>query len=165
MAWTKEKVEQLKSLLDDPRLERNDIARDLNVTLGALNAKIARLGLSAPRGSVANERQLQAASFHQRRRHSRKPPRPPYDDSTVAAIRRIDYERDVVGVDDLLTLEQRPDHGCRFPVGDVTEDKRVYCPNHRVQATSYCEYHLRMMYSVGEKVVPTPKKERQKEDA
>lgn len=151
LTWTEEKIALLKQRLDE-RVDRADIARELGTTPSAINAKIHRLGL-APTVEEAVALRAQASSHYQRVQSRRRPSRPPIDAQSAEAIARIDYERDVVGVEDLLTLEERPEDGCCFPVGDAKEDPRVYCPNTRVPGLGYCEYHAQRMYEASEPLV------------
>lgn len=144
--WTEAKTAELRRLLED-HVDRNEIARRLNVTPSALSGKVKRLGLSSGTHATAQERRAQVASYNQRHRR-RAPPKPPSDDQTARAIERAVYECDYVGVEDLLTLTERPEDGCCFPVGDPREDTRVYCPNKKVPCASYCEYHLTRVYSL-----------------
>lgn len=65
-----------------------------------------------------------------------------------AAMKTLAREAEVKT--DLLTLEDLPDNGCHFVIGDPKHSARVYCSCTALPGQSYCSEHYRRVYN------PTP---------
>ena len=140
--WTRERVEQLKSLTD-AGLSCAQIARRLGVSRNAVIGKLNRLGLSrgrvpaAPRAAAppAGPRLRRPSIMAQRQilRAVYAEAPPPPEAVTVVAAERCS----------LLDLAKGK---CRWPISDPGAADFAFCGNAAVSGLPYCTGHARLAY-------------------
>ena len=134
MAWTEERVEQLKALWTEG-LSASQIARVLGeVTRNAVIGKVHRLGLAGRAGPRRSDRPRHSSSH---RSVARAP-----------AVEPEIVEEDPIVLDDgsfatVLTINDRM---CRWPIGDPSENEFHFCGRNPKAGSPYCEAHARKAY-------------------
>lgn len=135
MAWTEERVEELKQLWADG-LSASQIARQMGgVTRNAVIGKVHRLGLSG-RGAPTR-------SSRPRRVTMPKPAVKPVITKPLPAV-----VEDPVTLSDgnhanVLTIR---DSMCKWPIGDPTQSGFHFCGRPTKHGASYCEGHAELAY-------------------
>lgn len=132
MAWTEERVEQLKKLWAEG-LSASQIARTMgDVTRNAVIGKVHRLGLS---GRATTNR-----ADRPRRATIPKPMPKPVVAEPEAVVEATLENGDFATV---MTLSSTM---CRWPIGDPGSNEFHFCGNKTEAASPYCEAHVRMAY-------------------
>lgn len=144
IAWTEDRVDRLKVLLDQG-LSAKQIANEMGgLTRNAVLGKINRLGLSRPRAPKCSI----GASRRPRARRNRA--------AIVSGIKAARARAKVL--DELLAMEStvlapepiaRPpvallelkDEHCRWPISDDADNTIGFCGAPRLDNTSYCAGH------------------------
>jgi GcrA cell cycle regulator len=132
MAWTEDRVEQLKKLWAEG-LSASQIARTMgDVTRNAVIGKVHRLGLS---GRATTNR-----SDRPRRATIPKPmPKP------VVAEPETIVEATLAN-GDFATVMTLSSTMCRWPIGDPGSTEFHFCGNGTDNGSPYCDAHVRMAY-------------------
>lgn len=157
MAWTEERIEQLKTLWKDG-LSASQIARRLGgTTRNAVIGKVHRLGLPGRVVPVVRR------TFSKPRRRIVKPAAP---QRIVAAITprvrlRPDFPTEPLPlpVDDYYVAPERRKgvleltaDDCRWPIGDPREPGFYFCDQRAAPGLPYCEGHCRQAYQQPEDI-------------
>ncbi len=157
MAWTDDRVEQLKKLWTEG-LSASQIANRLGgVTRNAVIGKVHRLGLSG-RATTSRVKSVRA-----RRRIGsavRKPSRIRYATYGNAALKHI-FETDylaegetelgsiqelVIPVEERASIASLTENMCRWPIGDPMEEDFHFCGRKKIPGLPYCEFHARIAF-------------------
>lgn len=160
MAWTDDRVEELKKLWADG-LSASQIAKQLGgVTRNAVIGKVHRLGLSG-----------RATPSRPARRPS-KPSRPRTTTVTTAAPRpsrpvaptpivepSADVEPAVLPSGELATVLTLSESMCKWPLGDPSQASFRFCGRGTETGAAYCTAHANMAYQ------PSQKRRRRSSDA
>jgi GcrA cell cycle regulator len=134
MAWTDERVEQLKTLWTEG-LSASQIARVLGgVTRNAVIGKVHRLGLAGRASPTRSDRPRRTSSH-------RSVSRAPQVEPEIV-------EEDPIVLDDgsfatVLTINDRM---CRWPIGDPSQNEFHFCGRNPKSGSPYCEAHARKAY-------------------
>lgn len=144
MAWTDERVEQLKKLWSEG-LSASQIAKQLGgVTRNAVIGKVHRLGLS---GRATPSRPA---------RRTVKPARPR---TTTATTAPASVEPAVLPSGEFATVLTLRDSMCKWPIGDPASSSFRFCGRKTGADHTYCEAHADMAYQ------PSQKRRRRNSDA
>ncbi|MHA6287326.1 GcrA family cell cycle regulator [Maricaulis sp. CAU 1757] len=161
MAWTDERVEELKKLWSDG-LSASQIAKQLGgVTRNAVIGKVHRLGLS---GRATPSRPA---------RRTVKPSRPRTTATPVASAPSVSrqapaapapstpapVEPAVLPSGDLATVLTLRDSMCKWPIGDPAQASFRFCGHKTESGQAYCHAHSDMAYQ------PSQKRRRRTSDA
>ncbi|WP_300527300.1 GcrA family cell cycle regulator [Maricaulis sp.] len=161
MAWTDERVEQLKKLWSEG-LSASQIAKQLGgVTRNAVIGKVHRLGLS---GRATPSRPA---------RRTVKPARPRTTTATTAPAARAPrpspsapsaptpapVEPAVLPSGEFATVLTLRDSMCKWPIGDPASSSFRFCGRKTGTDDTYCEAHADMAYQ------PSQKRRRRNSDA
>jgi GcrA cell cycle regulator len=133
MAWTDERVEQLKKLWAEG-LSASQIARTMgDVTRNAVIGKIHRLGMSG-RGSPGRS---------DRPRHVTMPK----PSVKPVLVKPATVEEPVVLENgDFATVMTIGDHMCKWPIGDPGDSDFRFCGRNAKPGLPYCEGHAQLAY-------------------
>jgi GcrA cell cycle regulator len=158
MAWTDERVEQLRKLWSEG-LSASQIATRLgDVTRNAVIGKVHRLGLAGrattsriktlrPRKNVARVNKRQRLS----RFHSpggalgRDPFGTPFGDAGSAVPPRA-YEELVIPLEERASILTLKESSCRWPIGDPQQEDFHFCGRSKIEGLPYCEFHARRAF-------------------
>ena len=154
MAWTDERVEQLKKLWSEG-LSASQIAKQLGgVTRNAVIGKVHRLGLS---GRATPSRPA---------RRTVKPARPRTTTATTAPAARAPrpspsapsaaptpapVEPAVLPSGEFATVLTLRDSMCKWPIGDPASSSFRFCGRKTGADHTYCEAHADMAYQPSQK--------------
>ena len=140
MAWTDERVEQLKTLWSEG-LSAAQIANKMGgVTRNAVIGKVHRLGLSGratpakpQRGCATTERKDEAA------------------EAPVVEMKPVIPEPDFIAPalldsGDAMTVATIKNNMCKWPIGDPATDDFHFCGQPTSPGKSYCAYHAKMAF-------------------
>jgi len=151
MAWTDERVEQLKKLWE-AGLSASQIASELgNITRNAVIGKVHRLGLSgrakSPSSSAPRQRKSRPAS------HMVRVQRPVARGNTaLAQVYEVEAMPDPVAFDNVIPMGQRRtllelnEGTCRWPIGDPSSTDFFFCGGQSASGLPYCAHHCRIAY-------------------
>jgi GcrA cell cycle regulator len=160
MAWTDERVEELKKLWADG-LSASQIAKQLGgVTRNAVIGKVHRLGLSgratpsrpARRPTKPSRPRTTTASTAPARSSRPSPSAPP-------AALPVPVEPAVLPSGELATVLTLRDSMCKWPLGDPSKSSFRFCGHKTPGGNAYCEAHANMAYQ------PSQKRRRRTSDA
>ncbi|GGY55431.1 GcrA family cell cycle regulator [Parvularcula lutaonensis] len=155
MAWTEERVEELKKLWAEGHSASQIAARMGGVTRNAVIGKVHRLGLSgraapAKPKAVHHEPRVSAAVATA----SEAPERP--------AVRSV--LRDLPPLTDLgssrLTVSSIGTDQCKWPIGDPASEDFHFCGQGATGGKPYCAYHSQLAFQPS-----TSRKERKSREA
>ncbi len=132
MAWTEDRVEQLKKLWAEG-LSASQIARTMgDVTRNAVIGKVHRLGLS---GRATTSR------VDRPRRATIPKPQPKPVVSEPEIIEEATLENGEFAT--VMTLSSSM---CRWPIGDPGSNEFHFCGNNTTAGSPYCSAHARLAY-------------------
>lgn len=143
MAWTDERVEQLKTLWAEG-LSAAQIANKMGgVTRNAVIGKVHRLGLS---GRATPAKPQRGCSLMEEKKEQTASARPaPRDMKPV--IPEPDFTTPMVlDGGDLATVSTIKNNMCKWPIGDPAKDDFHFCGQGTATGKSYCAYHARMAF-------------------
>ncbi len=144
MAWTEERVEELKKLWSEGHSASQIAARMGGVTRNAVIGKVHRLGLSGraapakPKAvTVEREPVVQAAA-----------PSQPAPEREPAPVRSV--LRDLPPISDInagrLTVSNIGSSDCKWPIGDPASDDFHFCGQPSTGGKPYCAYHAQLAF-------------------
>ncbi|MEM9495466.1 MAG: GcrA family cell cycle regulator [Pseudomonadota bacterium] len=141
MAWTPERVEQLKTLWSEG-LSAAQIANKMGgVTRNAVIGKVHRLGLSG-RATPAKPQRGRAGAEPKNEETTEIAP--------VAEVKPIIAEPDFISPalldGDAMTVATIKNNMCKWPIGDPASDDFHFCGQPTSAGKSYCAYHARMAF-------------------
>ena len=154
MAWTDDRVEQLKQLWADG-LSASQIASKMGgVTRNAVIGKVHRLGLSG-RATPAKP---------QTGRKTDRPsalPRKSFADAETD-IKPVIPEPEfleplVLDTGDNATMTTLNKNMCKWPIGDPSSDEFHFCGQSTAKSKSYCAYHAHLAFQPSQKRDRQPK--------
>ena len=142
MAWTDERVEQLKTLWAEG-LSAAQIANKMGgVTRNAVIGKVHRLGLSG-RATPAKPQRGRSAPELKTNGEARKAPqeevKPVIPEPEFIAPATLD-------TGDQVTVATIKNNMCKWPIGDPATDDFHFCGQSTLSGKSYCAYHAHMAF-------------------
>ncbi|MCQ8185195.1 GcrA family cell cycle regulator [Parvularcula maris] len=154
MAWTEERVEELKTLWGEGHSASQIAARMGGVTRNAVIGKVHRLGLSGraapakPKAVAAPEPKAEA----------------PKSEERAARPRASSVLRNLPPITDLgtdrLTVSTIGTDECKWPIGDPASEDFHFCGQAASGGKPYCAYHAQLAFQPS-----TARKERKKSAA
>ncbi len=149
MAWTDERVEQLKNLWAEG-LSASQIANKMGgVTRNAVIGKVHRLGLSGRATPAQPVRGRRTATTAPEAKVEKQ-------DAKTASIQRdirktLSAEPDfiaplVLDTGDRTTVSTLNKKMCKWPIGDPTSEDFHFCGQSSAGGKSYCAYHAHMAF-------------------
>ena len=152
MAWTDERVEELKKLWSEG-LSASQIAKQLGgVTRNAVIGKVHRLGLS---GRATPSRPA---------RRPAKPSRPRTTTAIAEPVRAVrpapslptavpsaPVEPAVLPSGEFATVLTLKDSMCKWPIGDPAQASFRFCGRKTTASHAYCDAHANMAYQPSQK--------------
>lgn len=154
MAWTEERVEELKKLWAEGHSASQIAARMGGVTRNAVIGKVHRLGLSG-RAAPAKPKSLiapQGPEEVEAPRPERSEPRP------LRPVLRDLPSISETGID-RATVASIGNDQCKWPIGDPATDDFHFCGQAATGGKPYCAYHTQLAFQ------PTvAKKDRKRSD-
>jgi GcrA cell cycle regulator len=157
MAWTDERVEQLKKLWSEG-LSASQIAGRLGeVTRNAVIGKVHRLGL-AGRATVSRPKALRPRKNvvvrpgkRNKMQRFQNPGAPRDGFPNFGAEGGLDhltrsYEELVIPLEERASILSLKETSCRWPIGDPQHDDFHFCGKSRLDGLSYCEFHSRRAF-------------------
>ncbi|WP_300544543.1 GcrA family cell cycle regulator [Maricaulis sp.] len=155
MAWTDERVEQLKKLWSEG-LSASQIAKQLGgVTRNAVIGKVHRLGLSGRATPSRPARRTVKPSRPRTTTASTAPAaRPvsrPSPSTAPAASAPAPVEPAVLPSGEFATVLTLRDSMCKWPIGDPAQAEFRFCGRKTCGGNAYCEAHSSMAYQPGNK--------------
>jgi GcrA cell cycle regulator len=159
MAWTEERVEQLKKLWSEG-LSASQIATRLGeVTRNAVIGKVHRLGLagrasvSRPKGIRPRKAVAARPAGAKRPKHLRyqNPSMPregftPFRADGVAEPYSRTYEELVIPLEERASILSLKETSCRWPIGDPQHDEFHFCGKSKLDGLPYCDFHARRAF-------------------
>ena len=158
MAWTDERVEQLKKLWSEG-LSASQIAGRLGeVTRNAVIGKVHRLGL-AGRATVSRPKAMRprknavvrpGAKRNKMQRYQNPgapqgfPHFPPADGGLDHFTRS--YEELVIPLEERASILSLKETSCRWPIGDPQHEEFHFCGKGKLDGLPYCEFHARRAF-------------------
>ncbi len=151
IAWTDERVEQLRKLWESG-LSASQIAAELgNVTRNAVIGKVHRLGLSgrAKAPSSAAPRPRKPRPAQQMVRVTRPVAR---GNTALAQAFEVEVEADPIAIDNVVPISQRrtllelTEATCHWPIGDPSNPEFYFCGGKALTGLPYCAQHSRVAY-------------------
>lgn len=145
MAWTDDRVEQLKKLWADG-LSAAQIANKMGgVTRNAVIGKVHRLGLSG-RATPAKPQRGCATNGAAKIPSVGKTPK-----SVVDAVKPVIPEPEViapvVSADGAgMNVATIKNNMCKWPIGDPAKDDFQFCGQNTLSGKSYCAHHARIAF-------------------
>lgn len=152
MAWTDERVEELKKLWSEG-LSASQIAKQLGgVTRNAVIGKVHRLGLSGratpsrpTRRPAKPSRPRTTATAAEPVRAVRAAP------SAPTAIPSVPMEPAVLPSGEFATVLTLKDSMCKWPIGDPAQANFRFCGRKTGASNAYCDAHANMAYQPSQK--------------
>lgn len=161
MAWTDERVEQLRKLWNEGLSASQIATRIGEVTRNAVIGKVHRLGL-AGRATASRPKVLRT------RKQARDTPRPakranrplryqpgltgprdgltPFADGTAAEPYVRTFEELVIPLEERASILSLKETSCRWPIGDPQHDEFHFCGKGKMDGLPYCEFHARRAF-------------------
>ncbi|MBI1385365.1 MAG: GcrA cell cycle regulator [Rhizobiales bacterium] len=157
MAWTTERVEELKRLWGEG-LSASQIAHRIgDVTRNAVIGKVHRLGLSGrattsriksvrPRKKMARPKRarvmrLGGGGVGESLRELLSQNAGAYEAQSFEVPNEL-----VIPVEERKSIATLTEHCCRWPIGDPTHEDFHFCGRERITGLPYCEFHARRAY-------------------
>ncbi|MEM8936338.1 MAG: GcrA family cell cycle regulator [Pseudomonadota bacterium] len=145
MAWTDERVEQLKKLWAEGLSAAQIASRMGGVTRNAVIGKVHRLGLSG-RATPAKPQRGRSSALYSERRESAEPSRPRARD-LEPLIPEPEFAAPVVlDSGDKTTVSTIKNNMCKWPIGDPSRDDFHFCGQPTLAGKSYCAYHAHLAF-------------------
>ena len=161
MAWTDERVEQLKKLWSEG-LSASQIASRLGeVTRNAVIGKVHRLGLAGratvsrpkalrPRKNVAarpGNKRANKVLRYQNPNGSANSFGSPFGASEMGAepFNRT-FEELVIPLEERASILTLKETSCRWPIGDPQHEEFHFCGKGKLDGLPYCEFHSRRAF-------------------
>ncbi len=143
MAWTDERVEQLKTLWAEG-LSAAQIANKMGgVTRNAVIGKVHRLGLSGRATPAKPQRGRSLGMERKEDTVSHKAPTP----EMKSVIPEPEFiEPVVLASGDLTTVATIKNNMCKWPIGDPARDDFHFCGQSTLSGKSYCAYHAHLAF-------------------
>lgn len=142
MAWTDERVEQLKKLWAEG-LSAAQIANKMGgVTRNAVIGKVHRLGLSG-RATPAKPQRGCAPSLERKEGVVAKEPQP----EVKSVIPEPEFIAPLVlDTGDRTTVSTIKNNMCKWPIGDPAKEDFHFCGQSTATGKSYCAYHAHLAF-------------------
>lgn len=157
MAWTDERVEELKKLWAEGHSASQIAARMGGVTRNAVIGKVHRLGLSG-RAAPAKPKTVVAET----RTATSSPEAPSAPESPRRPLRSV--LRDLPPITDIgidkATVSSIGNNQCKWPIGDPAAEDFHFCGQPTVGGKPYCAYHAQLAFQPSQ-----PKRERKRAEA
>ena len=146
MAWTDERVEQLKTLWAEG-LSAAQIANKMGgVTRNAVIGKVHRLGLSG-RATPAKPQRGCSPSTGKSGASSASPETRPAPRDFKPVIPEPEFASPIVLEDgDMATVATIKNNMCKWPIGDPARDDFHFCGQGTATGKSYCAYHAKLAF-------------------
>lgn len=144
MGWTKEKVEELRSLWDKG-LTANEIAKILGVTKNAIVGKVHRLCLKARPSPIKSKTEEHGATLNLPLEDAAEEVLPAPEENTPCEVKPEQTEVCRSGAE-RIRLVDLDSHTCRWPVGDPRDDDFGFCGKKVRAGQTYCDEHSSMAY-------------------
>jgi len=142
MAWTDDRVEQLKTLWSEG-LSAAQIANKMGgVTRNAVIGKVHRLGLS---GRATPARPQRGRTTTARKEGNDARPAAPMDLKPVIPEPEF-IAPAVLDSGDRMTVSTIKKNMCKWPIGDPAADDFHFCGQSTQMGKSYCAYHAHMAF-------------------
>ncbi|NNU16485.1 global cell cycle regulator GcrA-like protein [Parvularcula sp. ZS-1/3] len=140
MAWTEERVEELKKLWSEGHSASQIAARMGGVTRNAVIGKVHRLGLSGraapakPKTVTTEVREAVATAAPERERR--------------APVRSVLRDLPPIGDfgSDRLTVSSIGTDQCKWPIGDPASEDFHFCGQSAGGGKPYCAYHAQLAF-------------------
>jgi GcrA cell cycle regulator len=152
MAWTDERVEQLKKLWAEG-LSASQIAKQLGgVTRNAVIGKVHRLGLSGratpsrPARRVAKPTRPRTTTVSTAPARTARP-----SPSAPPAATPVPVEPAVLPSGEFATVLTLRDSMCKWPIGDPAASSFRFCGRKTDTCGAYCDAHANMAYQPSQK--------------
>lgn len=137
MAWTEERVEELKKLWGEGHSASQIAARMGGVTRNAVIGKVHRLGLSG-----------RAAPAKPKAVHAEEPREVKAEAAPKRPVRTV--LRDLPPITDLgsdrLTVSTIGTDECKWPIGDPASEEFHFCGQSASGGKPYCAYHAQLAF-------------------
>ena len=143
MAWTEDRVEQLKRYWAEG-LSASQIASKMGgVTRNAVIGKVHRLGLSGRATPAQPKRGCATAAAETADPIAASSPEP----AVEAGLQEPEFIAPVSMIEsDITTAATLQRNMCKWPVGDPASDDFHFCGQSTTPGKSYCAYHARMAF-------------------
>ena len=161
MAWTDDRVEQLKKLWSEG-LSASQIATRLGeVTRNAVIGKVHRLGLAGratvSRPKALRPRKVAAEATRPGKRNNRLVRYQPGGgtreafaqfgtDGGVPEPYTRTFEELVIPLEERASILSLKETSCRWPIGDPQHDEFHFCGKGKLDGLPYCEFHARRAF-------------------
>lgn len=158
MAWTEERVEELKKLWAEGHSASQIAARMGGVTRNAVIGKVHRLGLSG-RAAPAKPKTVISEPPS---RHTSSVETPTPSEATTRPLRSV--LRDLPPITDIglgkATVSSISNDQCKWPIGDPASEDFHFCGQATTGGKPYCAYHVQLAFQPSQ-----PKRERKRAEA
>ena len=144
MAWTDERVDQLKRDWADGLTASLIATRLGGVTRNAVISKIHRIGAA---GTSPNSRKK--PQYKRRRTQKQKQfffGKPKAQAPVLPVEPLPSFEELVIPLNERKSVQTLEDNSCRWPIGDPQLDDFHFCGKNKVLGLSYCEFHQQRAY-------------------
>mgnify|MGYP003627483643 CR=1 FL=1 len=159
MAWTDDRVEELKKLWAEGQ-SASQIAKQLGgVTRNAVIGKVHRLGLSGRAAPSRPARRPAAAPARTRAPSQPAKPRVTARAEPAPVVQTKTLEPAVLPNGEFATVLTLKDSMCKWPIGDPSSGDFRFCGRRSNPGDAYCEAHGEMAYQ------PQQKRRRRTSDA
>ena len=161
MAWTEERVEQLKKLWSEGLSASQIAARLGEVTRNAVIGKVHRLGL-AGRATVSRPKVMRPrkAAADQTARPGKRSARmlryqpgnapregfAPFGEGAAPEPYARTFEELVIPMEERASILSLKETSCRWPIGDPQHDDFHFCGKGKLDGLPYCEFHARRAF-------------------
>lgn len=135
MAWTEDRVEELKRLWAEGLSASQIAARLGGITRNAVVGKVHRLGLTT-RAAPAKPKTLASEAKAPAPNENKQPLR--------TVLRDIPQGADIDGCK--LTVTSISDDRCKWPIGDPTSEDFHFCGQACAPGKPYCAYHTQIAF-------------------
>lgn len=155
MAWTDERVEQLKKLWAEGLSASQIAGRIGGVTRNAVIGKVHRLGLSGR--ATTTRMKSHRARPRAAQAPAKRPQKPRFAQQVGNPALRALYQPDaepfvpakeelVIPLKERKTIQTLAECHCRWPIGDPQHADFHFCGKTKVAGLPYCEFHARRAF-------------------